>query len=215
MREGKTSGTHGRVQGQGRSGGRSRRQDCDGDRARVRRASCAGGPVEILESAGTLLDIQRGPKPVDESSPEDKLYGDIGRLKMEVDWLKKAGAVSREARLGWIEAGHEKLPLTRQCELASVPHATVYRLIDAAFRQACQDESDLKLRALIDQQYTSRPFYGSRCMVVFLRATGHVVNRKRVQRLMPGMGLAGMAPGPNTRSTHPRHTSIRTCSVLS
>jgi len=26
---------------------------------------------------------------VDESSPEDKLYGEIGRLKMEVDWLKK------------------------------------------------------------------------------------------------------------------------------
>lgn len=44
---------------------------------------------EILENAGTLFDAKRGPKPVDESSPEDKLYGEIGRLKMEVDWLKK------------------------------------------------------------------------------------------------------------------------------
>jgi len=58
--------------------------------------------------------------------------------------------VSQEARLGWIEAGHEKLPLTRQCELASVPRATVYRRIDAASRQAREDERDLKLRVLID-----------------------------------------------------------------
>ena len=107
--------------------------------------------------------------------------------------------------MGWIEAGHEKLPLTRQCELVSVPRETVYRRIDAASRQACEDESDLKLRVLIDEEYTSRPFYGSRRMVVFLRAAGHVVNRKRVQRLMRAMGLAGMAPGPNTSRAHPRH----------
>ena len=113
--------------------------------------------------------------------------------------------MSLEARLGWIEAGHKKLPLTRQCELASVPRATVYHRIDAASRQACEDESDLKLRALIDEEYTSPPFYGSRRMVVCLRAAGDVVNRKRVQRLMSGMGLAGMAPGPNTSSAHPRH----------
>lgn len=44
---------------------------------------------EILENAGALFDIKRGPKPVDESSPEDKLYSEIGKLKMQVDWLKK------------------------------------------------------------------------------------------------------------------------------
>jgi transposase len=44
---------------------------------------------EILENAGALFDAKRGPKPIDETSPEDKLYGEIGRLKMEVDWLKK------------------------------------------------------------------------------------------------------------------------------
>jgi hypothetical protein len=35
-------------------------------------------------------------------------------------------------------------------------------------------------------------------MVVHLRELGHVVNRKRVQRLMRTLGLAGMAPGPAT-----------------
>ena len=42
-------------------------------------------------------------------------------------------------------------------------------------------------------------------MVVFLKTTGHTVNRKRVQDLMRGMGVAGMAPGPNTSRPHPEH----------
>ena len=42
-------------------------------------------------------------------------------------------------------------------------------------------------------------------MVVFLKAAGHTVNRKRVQRLMRHMGLAGMAPGPNTSRSHPEN----------
>ncbi len=113
--------------------------------------------------------------------------------------------MSREARLGWIEAGQRELPLTRQCELAGVPRASVYRRMDAANRQVREDEEDLKLRGLIDEQYTHRPFYGSRRMVVFLRTGGHVVNRKRVQRLMREMGLAGMAPGPATSKPHPKH----------
>jgi putative transposase len=113
--------------------------------------------------------------------------------------------MSREARLDWIEAGHAELSLVRQCELAGVPRASVYRRMDAANRQAREKEEDLKLRGLIDEQYTNRPFYGSRRMVVFLRACGHRVNRKRVQRLMREMGLAGMAPGPATSKPHPQH----------
>lgn len=59
--------------------------------------------------------------------------------------------------------------------------------------------------ALIDAEYTLHPFYGSRKMVVHLRTKGYSVNRKRVQRLMRILGLAGMAPGPNTSRPHPQH----------
>ena len=58
---------------------------------------------------------------------------------------------------------------------------------------------------MIDAEYTRHPFYGSRKMVVHLRIRGLVVNRKRVQRLMRILGLAGMAPGPNTSLPHPQH----------
>ena len=59
--------------------------------------------------------------------------------------------------------------------------------------------------ALIDVEYTRHPFYGSRKIKIYLRDLGHKVNRKRVQRLMVMLGLAGMAPGPNTSHPHPQH----------
>ena len=81
----------------------------------------------------------------------------------------------------------------------------MYRRLEAMVRQQQEDQENNELRALIDEEYTNRPFYGSRRMVVFLRGRGHCVNRKRVQRLMREMGLAGMAPGPATSKPHPRH----------
>ena len=101
-------------------------------------------------------------------------------------------------RKGWIGAGGP-LPLARQCELAGVARSTVY-----APRKAAQpDAEELALLALVDAEYTRHPFYGSRKMVVYLEQAGHRVNRKRVQRLMGILGLAGMAPGPDTSRPHP------------
>jgi len=71
-----------------------------------------------------------------------------------------------------------------------------------------QEEIDLHdqlLLQLIDEEYTRRPFYGTRRMKKYLHDAGHAVNRKRVQRLMRILGLAGMAPGPHTSKAHPAH----------
>lgn len=93
------------------------------------------------------------------------------------------------------------LAQARQCRLAGVSRASVYRK-----RQPRKlRDLDLTLCSLIDQEYTAHPFYGSRRMVVHLARCGHIVNRKRVQRLMRSMGLAGMAPSPNTSKRHPEH----------
>jgi transposase len=45
---------------------------------------------EILQQAGTLFETKRGRKPADEQGEPDRLYSEIGRLKMELDWLKKS-----------------------------------------------------------------------------------------------------------------------------
>ena len=103
-------------------------------------------------------------------------------------------------RQGWIAQGGA-VAVVRQCVLAGVSRATVY----AQQKPRPVDESDLLLCRLIDEEFTRHPFYGSRKMVVFLKVTGHRVNRKRVQRLMRKIGLAAIAPGPNTSRPHPEH----------
>jgi len=103
------------------------------------------------------------------------------------------------ARRAWIERD-AALAVSRQCELAGVARSWVYGAVGAVL-----DELDLRLLELIDAQYTRRPFYGSRRMVLYLEEQGYAVNRKRVQRLMRVLGLAGMAPGPNTSRPHPGH----------
>jgi putative transposase len=55
---------------------------------------------------------------------------------------------------------------------------------------------DLRLMRRIDEQYTARPFYGSRRMTIWLNEQGEEVNRKRVQRLMRVMGLEAIYPKP-------------------
>ena len=104
-------------------------------------------------------------------------------------------------RTGWVSP-QEPLTLTRQCALTGVMRSTLY----APRPAATPDEQELILLGLIDAEYTRHPFYGSRKIRQYLRGVGHPINRKRVQRLMGVLGLAGMAPGPNTSRPHPQHT---------
>jgi len=103
-------------------------------------------------------------------------------------------------RQSWIDKG-DTVTVVRQCVLAGVSRATVY----AQQKPRLVDEGTLLFSRLIDEEYTRHPFYGSRRMVTFLKTVGHTVNRKRVQGLMRKMGLAGMAPGPNTSRAHAEH----------
>ena len=58
---------------------------------------------------------------------------------------------------------------------------------------------------LIDEQYLRTPFYGWPRMMAYLRQLGHVVNHKRVQRLMHTMGLQAIYPKPRTSQAAKEH----------
>ncbi len=103
-------------------------------------------------------------------------------------------------RREWVGAT-EGFAVSRQCQLVGVARSTIY----VGNRGPVVSDEGLLLCRLIDGEYTAHPFYGTRRMVVILRRLGHEVNRKRVQRLMRMMGLAGMAPGPQTSQPHPQH----------
>lgn len=103
-------------------------------------------------------------------------------------------------RRDWVSV-NEPLPLARQCLLTGVARSGVY----AQRHPVVVDKETQILLGIIDAEYTRHPFYGSLRMVAYLCSKGHSVNRKRVQRLMGILGLAGMAPGPATSRPHPQH----------
>jgi len=85
-----------------------------------------------------------------------------------------------------VERMNPVLPVSQQCRLLAVSRAAVYR------KPVEVSAEDLAVMALIDRQYLARPYYGSRRMAAWLATQGHVVNRKRVQRLMRLLGLTAI-----------------------
>jgi putative transposase len=100
--------------------------------------------------------------------------------------------MSGAERRALVEREAPALPVSRQCRLLSVSRSSVYR------RPAEISVEDGTIMALIDRQYLARPYYGSRRMAAWLATQGHVVNRKRVQRLMRLAGLVAIYQRPNT-----------------
>jgi putative transposase len=60
-----------------------------------------------------------------------------------------------------------------------------------------EDPEDLRLKRLIDEEFTRHPFYGRRRIAAWLNLDqGETVNEKRVWRLMREMGLVAIYPKP-------------------
>lgn len=85
----------------------------------------------------------------------------------------------------------------RQCELLGVSRASWY------YRPRGESEENLALMRLLDEQYTRTPFYGIRRMTASLQQQGHVVNHKRVGRLLRLMGLEAIYPKPRLSQPGP------------
>jgi putative transposase len=107
--------------------------------------------------------------------------------------------MSRAQRRAMVERVNPVLPVSQQCRLLAVSRAAVYR------EPAEVSAEDLALMALIDRQYLARPYYGSRRMAAWLATQGHIVNRKRIQRLMRLLGLVAIYQRPNTSKPAAAH----------
>src|SRR5258707_2915612 len=107
--------------------------------------------------------------------------------------------MSRAQRRAMVERDNPVVPVFQQCRLLAVSRSAVYR------KPAEVSAEDWTIMALIDRQYLVRPYYGSRRMAAWLATQGHVVNRKRVQRLMRLAGLVAIYQRPNTSKPAPAH----------
>ncbi len=86
------------------------------------------------------------------------------------------------------------LSIARQCDLLGLARSTCY------YQPVGETVENLALMRWIDEQYTKRPFYGSRKLA---KLSG--TNRKRIQRLMRKMGLEAIYPKRRTTTPSPDH----------
>jgi putative transposase len=102
-------------------------------------------------------------------------------------------------RRSLLEPEHRSISLRRQCDLLGLPRSTAY------YAPIPESVETLQLMREIDAVYLDNPSYGSRSITAVLANSGWSVNRKRVQRLMGLLGIAGVTPKRNLSKPHPGH----------
>jgi len=91
-----------------------------------------------------------------------------------------------------VEPGNPDLSIGKQCKLLSISRSSFY------YMPKGETALSLMLMRQIDEQFLETPFFGVRQMTWHLRNEGHLVNEKRIRRLMRLMGLMPIYQKPNT-----------------
>jgi putative transposase len=107
--------------------------------------------------------------------------------------------MSVDRRRQLVDPEHEVLSIVRQCELLHISRSSFY------YESKGENAENLALMRIIDEEFLSFPYYGSRQMARHLRRKGHLVGRRRVRRLMIKMGLVAVYQKPRTSIPHPDH----------
>lgn len=94
------------------------------------------GPVQLFESGRS--------KTVDEAALTLPLYEEIGRLKVELDWLKKKLTNPIELKRKGVDPEHEAISIRRQCELLGLNRSTLY------YQPTPVSDEDIQVMRLID-----------------------------------------------------------------
>jgi putative transposase len=154
---------------------------------------------QVLEELPKIFSGNREKTDREAQELISQLYQQIGQLKVELEWLKKKLVFSVDEKRQLIEHEHSQIPVVRQCELVGLARSTLY------YSPHGDESYNEELMRLIDEQYTRTPFYGIRRMTAWLRGQGHMVNGKRVARLMALMGLEAIYPKGRTNLSTPGH----------
>ncbi|MBV2352097.1 IS3 family transposase [Synechococcus sp. HK05] len=167
-------------------------------------------PIQVSQWKRQLLDgaselFTRGKKSKDKEEGQAKqaeLFQQIGKLQMELEWLKTNLSCSdaRELRK-LVDHEHPTISVSRQCALLGLPRSTLY------YRPMPLRASTLRIMASIDAIYLEDPCRGSRRIVDYLAREGIPITRDRVRNLMRRLGLRAIYQKP--RNTVPGNPSER------
>ena len=145
---------------------------------------------QAIQNLPEAFSSKRDREAEKEEALKAQLYQQIGRLKVELDWLKKNLDYSTEHKRLLIEPEDESISISRQCELIDLPRSSYY------YEPRPESPENLHLMKLIDETFTDYPFFVVMKMTEWLRQKQDPVNPKRVRRLMRLMGLEAAYPKP-------------------
>ncbi|MEX5517182.1 IS3 family transposase [Pseudophaeobacter sp. 1A09344] len=153
----------------------------------------------LLEGASGVFE--RGGKKTPEIDEEQvkELHAKIGELAVANDFLSRKLKPDRQVRRKMIEPANANLPIGKQCKLLSISRSSFY------YQPKGETALNLMLMRRIDEQFLETPFFGVRQMTWHLRNEGHLVNEKRIRRLMRVMGLMPIYQKPNTSKAAKGH----------
>ena len=121
---------------------------------------------QLLAGAEEVFTRPAQAASADAEARQAELFEQIGRLKMELEGVKKKLPSSCEQKRALIDAGHPALSVRRPCELLGLSRSSLY------YQPGGGTAEDLRLMRKIDEQYTACPFYGSRRMTAWLTQQG-------------------------------------------
>ena len=98
-----------------------------------------------------------------------------------------------------VEPANPDLSIGKQCGLLSISRSSFY------YQPKGETAMNLMLMRQIDAQFLETPFFGVRQMTWHLRNEGHLVNQKRIRRLMRLMGFMPIYQKPNTSKAAKGH----------
>jgi putative transposase len=98
-----------------------------------------------------------------------------------------------------VEPANPELSIGKQCQLLSISRSSFY------YQPKGETALNLMLMRQIDEQFLETPFFGVRQMTWHLRNEGHLVNEKRIRRLMRLIGLMPIYQKPNSSKAAKGH----------
>ena len=106
---------------------------------------------EFLAKSALVFEMETPEKQTEKEV--DKLYEKIGRLEVQIDFLKKAvETYGVHHRRAMVERGHKKLSITEQCLLLNISHSGFYYVPNSV------SERNLAIMNAIDRIHTEYPF---------------------------------------------------------
>jgi putative transposase len=150
------------------------------------------GASGVFERGGKKAGDRRG-------SGERAARQDRGAGRRQRFFVQKAQALDRQVRRKMVEPPTRGLSVGKQCKLLSISRSSFY--YEPKGESGDEPRSDAPDR----QQFLGDAVLGVRQMTWHLRNEGHLVNEKRIRRLMRLMGLMPIYQKPNTSKAAKGH----------